>query len=122
MQIIDNYEAKIWLGLRSGYTDNHNSPEDVKQVIKKWCIDIGQSVSISPTEFIYPHGSENGLVIGFINYPRYPLSEAEIKNRSIELGTLLMKTFNQYRVSVAIYPSSPNGLIMLENENLKTDE
>jgi len=122
MQIVDNYEAKIWLGLRSGYTDHYNVDQDVKEFIKKWCIEIGQAVNVSPTEFIYPHGWEPGLVIGFINYPRFPLSQAEIKNRALELGKLLMEKFNQYRVSVTIYPSIPNGVIMLENENLKTEK
>lgn len=116
MKIIDNYEVKIWLGLRAGYTDSYTNRAEVSSAIKEWCVKKEASVSMTPTEFIYPHGWEPGLVIGFINYPRYPQSKAEIKNRAIELGTLLMKEFNQYRVSITFSPTVPGGTVMLENE------
>jgi hypothetical protein len=124
MKIIDNYEAKIWLGLRSGYTETYFQKAEVAEEISKWCTEKGQCVTVTPTEFFYVKndetgtGREPGLIIGFINYPRYPLSQAEIHNRARELGTLLMKKFNQYRVSITFYPSMPGGTVMLENEEL----
>jgi hypothetical protein len=124
MKIIDNYEAKIWLGLRSGYTDTYYSKKEVSEVLSAWCTEKGQCVSVTPTEFFYVKSeetgisSEPGLIIGFINYPRYPLSEAEIRNRARELGDILMKKFSQYRVSITFYPSVPGGTVMLENEEL----
>lgn len=126
MRICDNYEAKIWLGLQEGYTNSEEDPRIVESVIEGWCSSKGQCVSITPTKFIYAAknkngGQENGLIIGFINYPRYPLSEAEIRNRARELGELLMKRFKQYRVSITFYPSTPNGTMMLENEFLKEE-
>jgi hypothetical protein len=125
MRICDNYEAKIWLGLREGYTSNYYSDAHVSQVISRWCTEKKQCVSITPTQFVYVktdetgEGTEHGVIIGFINYPRYPLSEAEIKNRARELGELLMKEFKQYRVSITFYPSMPGGTMMLENDELE---
>lgn len=125
MQITDNYEAKIWLGLREGYTRNYFRHADVMKVIQSWCTEKKQCVSITPTQFVYVQndetgeGSEHGVVIGFINYPRYPMSEAEIRNRARELGGILMKEFKQYRVSITFYPSMPGGTMMLENEELE---
>ena len=119
MKICDNYESKIWLGLRSGYTTHFNVSDDVKDFIKEWCTEKKQCVSVSETEFIYVNGYEPGLVIGFINYPRFPFSQSEIKNRTIELGELLMKKFNQYRVSLTFYPSMPGGTMMLENKEME---
>ena len=124
MRITDNYEAKIWLGLREGYTSNYYKESEVWAIVGKWCTEKKQCVTISPTKFIYVQtdetgaGMEEGVVIGFINYPRYPLSQAEIRNRARELGELLMKTFKQYRVSITFYPSMPGGVMMLENEEL----
>lgn len=123
--ITDNYEAKIWLGLRNGYSNKYYTYQQVTEVISKWCTERGQCVSVTPTEFFYVKndetgtGKEEGLIIGFINYPRYPQSEAEIRNRARELAVILMKKFGQYRVSITFYPSVPNGTLMLENDELK---
>lgn len=119
MKVVDNYESKIWLGLQEGYSGIEENPKTIKGFIEGWCTGKRQCVTVIPIEFIYSHGRENGLIIGFINYPIYPLSQAEIKNRTIELGELLMKRFKQYRVSLTFYPSISGGTMMLENENLK---
>lgn len=124
MKICDNYEAKIWLGLRAGYTDDYYKHREVSEIVRKWCTDKKQCVTISPTQFVYVQndetgeGMEHGVIIGFINYPRYQLSEAEIRNRARELGKLLMEKFEQYRVSITFYPAIPGGTLMLENEEL----
>ena len=125
MQIADNYEAKIWLGLRAGYTGTYYDLQNVREVVGEWCNEKKQCVTITPTEFIYVKteetgiGGEPGVIIGFINYPRYQLSQAEIRNRARELGNLLMKKFQQYRVSITFYPTAPGGVMMLENEELE---
>jgi ferredoxin len=119
MKIVDNYEAKIWLGLREGYSENLFTTKEVIEEIKAYCTKVGQCVSVSPTHFVYVHGEEPGLVIGFINYPRYPASQAEIRNKAKELAEKLMKRFKQYRVSITFYPAQPNGTMMLENDELK---
>lgn len=119
MRIADNHEAKIWLGLREGYTENLFTTKEVCEEIRNYCTEVGQCVSISPTHFAYVHGEEPGLVIGFINYARYPSSEPEIRNRARDLANRLMKKFKQYRVTITFYPTVPAGSVMLENEDLK---
>ena len=128
MKICDNYEAKIWLGLRPGYSDTWEySIGSLRNIVGEWCTKKKQCVSITPTEFVYVQtdetgtGGESGAIIGFINYPRHQLSKAEIKNRAIELGQLLMKEFKQYRVSITFHPTVPGGVMMLENENLNKE-
>jgi hypothetical protein len=117
MKTIDNYEAKIWLGLQEGYSGNYFPEEDVIETIKQWCSERGQCVNISQTKFVYVNNEENGLVIGFINYPRYPFSEGEIRKRAIELGKILMKKYAQFRVSITFYPCVPCGTLMLESSD-----
>jgi hypothetical protein len=119
MKVVDNYEAKIWLGLREGYTDNYFTEKEVSEEICNYCTEVGQCVTISPTRFAYVNGEELGLIIGFINYARYPASEAEIRFRARTLATRLMKKFKQYRVTITFYPAYPNSSVMLENEEFK---
>jgi len=119
MKIVDNYESKIWLGLRVGYTDSYFNKADIARVISEWCNEKKQCVTITPTEFIYVDGKEPGVIIGFINYARFPQSEVEIRNRTRELATILMKKFKQYRVSCTFYPSHAGGSMMLENTKIK---
>ena len=119
MKIVDNYEAKIWLGLREGYTDNYFTTKEVTEEIRKYCTETGQCVTVSPTHFVYVNGEEPGLVIGFINYARYSYSEAEIRFRARNLATTLMEKFKQYRVTITFYPAIPNSSVMLENEEFK---
>ena len=119
MKLCDNYESKIWLGLREGYTDIIFDEFGVSEFIKSWCTEKGQCVTLTPTNFIYKNGDEPGLIVGFINYPRYPFSQAEIKNRTIELAKLLMDQYKEFRVSCTFYPSIPNGTMMLEQEDLE---
>jgi len=121
MQTVDNYESKIWLGLRAGYGHMYSNIADVSKVISEWCKEKKQCVTVSNTDFIYVDGWEPGLIIGFINYPRYPNSKAELKNRTLELAELLMKKFNQYRVSCTFYPTVPGGTVMLENKEMSDD-
>lgn len=125
MEIVDNYEAKIWVGLRAEYTDLYFSTMEVMDIVHPWCNENKQCVTVSKTDYVYVQtdetgvGHEPGVIIGFINYPRYPLSKAEIKNRAMDLGKKLMKSLKQHRVSITFYPTVPGGVMMLEKEDLK---
>jgi len=112
MRTVENYEVKIWLGLRTGYTTNYAAKSDAWKVIQDWCNEKKQCVNVSDTRFIYVDGQEPGLVIGFINYPRFPMEKEEILNRALELGEILRKKFNQYRVSV----TTPVTTYLLEDD------
>ena len=119
MKVTDNHEATIWLGLREGYTDTYYSMSEAGKVIAEWCTEKKQCVTATPTHYIYVDGQEPGLIIGFINYARFPYSKAEIRNRAIELGELLMKECKQYRVSVTFQSTVPGGSMLLENEDME---
>jgi hypothetical protein len=112
MRTCDNYEVKIWIGLREEYTDTFFSESDAVEIIKRWCNERKQCVSITPTRFVYVDGQEPGLIIGFINYPRFPMNKEDILARAIELGESLRKHFKQFRVSV----TTPTTSYLLEDE------
>lgn len=57
-------------------------PIDVaKQIIRE-----GLCATITPTDYIYTGGEEAGIVVGLIDYPRFPKPVDEITNRAVDLG------------------------------------
>ena len=111
MRTCENYEVKIWLGLREGYSKKYYPTHEVEEYIGNWCDAVKQCVTMTPTDFIYVGGGEPGLIIGFINYPRFPLEKQKILDRALELGELLKREFNQFRVSV----TTPDTSYLLED-------
>lgn len=43
-----------------------------KQVCRAFCLNVGLCVTVRPQTFIYTGGEEEGVVIGLVNYPRFP--------------------------------------------------
>jgi hypothetical protein len=71
-------------------------PIDVaKQIIRKRVKEIGQCVTIEPTTYIYSGGEEVGYVVGFINYPRSPMSNKDIWNDAYDIANLLKEGTHQ---------------------------
>ena len=112
MRTCENYEVKVWLGHRHGYSTSYADDSAVWTAIAEWCNEKKQCVTVTPTRFIYVNGAETGTLIGFINYPRFPYEKEEILNRALELGELLRKRFGQFRVSV----TTPEMSYLLEDE------
>jgi hypothetical protein len=71
-----------------------------RNVCKKYCDNIGLCVTIEPTEYIYTGGSENGVRIGLINYPRFPTSEDKIWQIATNLANILKDELCQTSFSI----------------------
>lgn len=115
MKILKSYNVKIWVGLKQFYNDEKiHDLDDVRKICDNWVNEIKDCVTITPTEFRYVDGFEKGVVVGYIQYPRFKRSEEGIKARAIKLGEKLMIELNQFRVTI----TTPYESIMLENENV----
>lgn len=115
MKTIKSFNSQIWVGLKETYNDEKiHDLDDVRKICDNWVNEIKDCVTITPTEFRYVDGFEKGVVVGYIQYPRFERSEEDIKARSIKLGEKLMIELNQYRVTI----TTPYESIMLENENV----
>lgn len=66
-----------------------------KMIINKKFYTTGACVTVEPLTFIYTGGTEEGMRIKFINYPRFPSSSKEVTDRAIDMAGLLMKELNQ---------------------------
>lgn len=99
MKTVPSFNIQIWLGLREGYTDKVHSIDEVYEECQKICA-IGICVTITPTRFIYKDGWEDGVVIGLINYPRFPKEKQRLIYDSWEIANRLQERFKQIRLSI----------------------
>jgi len=91
---------KIHCGLKEGYDGPQHTIEEAYAICQSYCDENPIGLSISPTKFIYHKGAEDGFVVTLINYPRFPKSHNTLKDKSVELGTILLKAFKQERLSI----------------------
>ena len=74
--------------------------QQAKQVCREWCLEVGACVTVEPVDYIYTGGEEAGVRVGFINYPRFPASEAYITGRAENLAERLMHRMCQHSYSI----------------------
>jgi len=66
-----------------------------KQALRQECMRKGLCVTITPNVFVYTGGAEDGMAIGFVNYPRFPKTVEEISERAVEVAKMLMHSLCQ---------------------------
>ncbi|MBI2057142.1 hypothetical protein HYT91_02705 [Candidatus Pacearchaeota archaeon] len=110
MKSVETITAKIYLGLREGYTNKVHTINEVKNFLQDYVDKTSFCVTITPTTFVYKNGRENGVIIGLINYPRFPKTKKELKRRAEEIAKLCKEEYKQNRISIEY----PDKTIMLE--------
>jgi len=113
MKIEKSYNVQIWVGLREGYTDFIHDMDSVRAVIDNYIEANSTCVTITPTEFRYYKGFEPGVIIGLIQYPRFPKKESQILEQAKDIAILLKETFKQNRISI----TTPKYTYMIEDED-----
>ena len=111
---VKTFEAKIWMGLKEGYDGPVHSTVEAQKICRNYVNDVKLCVTLTPTEFFYVNGEELGVVVGLIQYPRFRISEKEIKEKAIELARIMMKEFKQFRCTVV----TSDTTYMLENDEI----
>jgi hypothetical protein len=107
------FTASIYIGTRHGYSeDKLSSIDEIRQWLKEFCNDVKLGVTLTPTEFIYVDGGEPGVIVGLINYPRFPKPIKEIKENARAIAQGLMELCEQERVSIVFSDET----IMLERQ------
>lgn len=66
--------------------------QDAKRLLRQECYppNDGLCVTIEPTAFIYSGGEESGLVVGFVNYPRFPTTPEVLWDRACRVAHKLI--------------------------------
>lgn len=73
---------------------------DAETVCREYCDATGFCVTVTETNYIYTDGEEAGVIVGLINYPRFPAKPDDIERRAFELGDLLRERLGQQSYSV----------------------
>ncbi len=106
---VDTYYANIYVGRQQGYEGNLYSVGYIRKLLKEYCDTHKLAVTLTETEFIYVDGDEPGVVVGLINYPRFPSKPEDIRCRALEIAKILQIRLKQERVSIV----TPSETIML---------
>lgn len=109
MKEVKTFTATIYVGTRERYTEEIRSVEMAYEWLQTYANNGGICVTVTPTRFIYKNGSEPGLAVGLINYPRFPESDSSIRQKALEIAFGLQTVFSQGKVSVVF----PDETVML---------
>lgn len=74
--------------------------DSARQVLNVMAHERGMCVTVTPTKFIYSGGSEDGMAIGIINYPRFPTTPESLDAFAEDIVECLMPLLNQRSASV----------------------
>jgi len=97
---LETITAKIFLGLREGYGDRVHNIDEVKDFLQRYTDRISLCLTVTPTTFIYKDGREDGVIIGLINYPRFPTTREKLKQTAEEIANMCKEEYKQNRVSI----------------------
>lgn len=103
--------ATIYVGTYNKRSRAIVPPGDIEAAVQRWCDEVGACVTITPTRFIYTNGCEDGVAVGLINYPRFPLSRRQLISRAMDLAANLKDAASQWGVSVV----GPGRTILLSD-------
>lgn len=74
--------------------------EKAEKICRKYCDKKGFCVTVTPTKYVYTYGEEEGVIVGIINYPRFPKSKEQLREYAVDLAHRLVKYSNQRSVSI----------------------
>lgn len=115
---VETYKAEIYIGFREQYSDVYHTYEELVDICKEYCNEVGLCVSIDKLDFIYTNGGEPGARVTLINYPRFPATSKNIALKAVTLAGRLQEAFKQYRTSVVC----ADHTYMIENDELIAEE
>jgi hypothetical protein len=75
-------------------------PFKARVACASFCDKVGLCVTVSDTDYVYSFGSEVGVRVGLINYPRFPKTPAEIEETAYKLALLLRDQLDQQSFTI----------------------
>jgi hypothetical protein len=83
---VETWSLRIWIA---------GDPIKAHAICREYCDSVGFCVSVTPTSYVYTGGDEIGVIVGLINYPRFPSTADEMFNHAKSLGIQLMHQLGQ---------------------------
>ena len=60
-----------------------------RRICREFCDARGWCVTVTPTVYVYTDGDEAGVIVGVVNYPRFPSTPDELWAKAIGLADAL---------------------------------
>jgi hypothetical protein len=76
---------------------------------RRYCFEHGLCVTVAPCDYVYTGGAEAGVVVGLINYPRFPKEPEALIAQADDLAVYLMDELCQGSCTV----QSPRGTVWM---------
>ncbi|MES2902707.1 MAG: hypothetical protein V4696_00835 [Pseudomonadota bacterium] len=74
--------------------------DQARAICREFCDEAGLCVTVTATCYVYTGGEEAGVIIGLINYPRFPSGSTEISAKAFRLAALLCEGLGQQSYSI----------------------
>lgn len=71
-----------------------------REACRAFCDHVGFCVTVTPTDYVYTNGSEPGVAVGLINYPRFPLEPEDLLQAAESLAWHLVGSLEQRSCSI----------------------
>jgi len=62
----------------------------IEQACREFC-EEGLCVTVEDVKYIYPRGEENGVVVGLVDYPKYPAGRDAVGKMARRLAGVLLE-------------------------------
>lgn len=73
---------------------------EAETVCREYSDAVGFCVTVTGTNYVYTSGEESGVIVGLINYPRFPSTPEAITAHAFALGDLLRERLGQQSYSI----------------------
>lgn len=87
----DTYTATIYIA---------GDTKDAERICRQFCMEHGFCVTVTPTVYVYTGGAEAGVIVGCINYPRFPLSSVSLFAKAEMLAEMLKTGLFQHSYTI----------------------
>ncbi len=67
---------------------------------QRFCDEVGLCVTVTPTTFVYTGGREAGVIVGLINYARFPSDPDSLWLRATILARRLVNALDQQSCTI----------------------
>lgn len=88
---VDTWSLNIWIA---------GDPLKAHDICQSYCDTVSFCVSVTPTSYAYKGGHEVGVIVGLINYPRFPSTSEEMFDHAKSLGIQLMEGLGQQSFTI----------------------
>lgn len=76
------------------------NPWEAETICLDYCNEVGLCVTVTETNYVYTGGEETGVIVGLINYGRFPSEPEAIFARAEALALRLIEGLRQQSASI----------------------